>query len=368
MKTQSGIRSVVAAFLAGGLLWGTAWAQETEPNNTMAEAQPLVFNSGVATINGTSTVGEPDIYVFWANAGDVITIDIDNGFHMTMGPDDTDLFMSLHSPASPAPSYTWVAVSDDSGVDDPGSEGAVGTDPYITHQIEPEASGYYYVAVTVASDAVADGGTFVPGSFHLTGGGTYTLIVSGASPKPAGDTSGGGDTNTGGGDTNTGGDDTSSGGGDTTTGEVQHVAIRIRPYAKALVRIDPRGREVIPVAILSTRDFDVRDVDVSTLTFGRTGDEQSLRNCNKVLTRVNRDRRLDLVCFFRNDAAGFEVGDEQGVLKGMTKSNTQFEGSGWLKVVPQKHHYGHDHGKGHHKDADNDRRKGHPRKTSWWSW
>ena len=152
------------------------------------------------------------------------------------------------------------------------------------------------------------------------------------------------------------------------TGDVVNVAIDIRPGQWRFVRQDWKRRDLIPVAILSSPMFNPRDIDVQTLTFGSTGDEQSLRGCTRGFTHLNRDRRPDLVCFFRAELTGFQPTDEQGVLRGTTKSGVSFEGSSMLKVVPEKRHYGHHHGKGHHKHADSDRRKDNQRRTSWWHW
>jgi hypothetical protein len=137
------------------------------------------------------------------------------------------------------------------------------------------------------------------------------------------------------------------------------VNIDIRPGPRALVRLNPKWKAVIPVAILSSRGFDVRKVERGSLTFGATGDEQSLRNCNKHLSRVNRDRRYDLVCYFENHKAGFEVGDEAGVLKGVMEDGSAFEGRAMLRVLPEKRHYGHRHGKGHDKHSDSRGHRNH---------
>ncbi len=97
----------------------------------------------------------------------------------------------------------------------------------------------------------------------------------------------------------------------------------------------------------------MRSVDLDSLTFGSTGDEQSLKRCLRHTTRVNRDRRRDLICFFENQQAGFETTDEEGVLKGKLKDGTPFEGRGMLKVIAEKRkNHRHDHDR-----RDNDRRK-----------
>lgn len=342
-------RAVAAAFLALSAMHGVAWGQ-----GALSSAQPLVFefnSAGTASVNGTIGAASAAVYSFWANEGDVVTVDIDGTTNFI------DTIVSVHTPA---PAYAVDAVMDDASVIDSGSTTPL--DPYIQNWVAP-TSGLHYVAVTLSPDRVADGGTFL--ALGGAGSGDFTLTVSGVTPEPTtpppSDPAPTDPTPT---EPTPPPTDT----GSTPSTDVQHVRIDVRPGSRALVRLNPKWREAIPVAILSSRTFDARKIDVSTLTFGRTGDEQSLRKCGKGFGNLNRDRRPDLLCHFENQAAAFELGDEEGVLKGMTVDGQAFEGRAMLKVVPQKRHYGHDHGKGHHKDADNDRRKGHPRKTSWWSW
>jgi hypothetical protein len=71
----------------------------------------------------------------------------------------------------------------------------------------------------------------------------------------------------------------------------------------------------IPVAILSGPGFDARAVDADSVRFGRTGDEAAAflrdrhgRPIGHVLD-VNRDRRPDLVLYFRLGDTGFGCGD-----------------------------------------------------------
>jgi hypothetical protein len=96
--------------------------------------------------------------------------------------------------------------------------------------------------------------------------------------------------------------------------------------------IIPERQGRIPVAILSTEDFDAPgQVDVSSLTFGRTGDEDSLfRHPRKgpivVFTDVNNDMLPDLVTWFETRLTGFQPGDEFGTLKGRTVTEQSFEG------------------------------------------
>src|SRR2546422_6279719 len=99
--------------------------------------------------------------------------------------------------------------------------------------------------------------------------------------------------------------------------------------------INPRSKGKIPVVILSTGDFDAPlRVDTMSLTFGRTGDEASLVFCNTSGEDVNGDGRLDLVCHFSAQAAGFVVGDLEGILKGRTIDGTPIAGRDSVRITP----------------------------------
>lgn len=99
------------------------------------------------------------------------------------------------------------------------------------------------------------------------------------------------------------------------------VAIDIKPGEDpATIQTNSQGK--IPVAILSSPTFNVPAmVNPATLTFGRTGDEHSLAFCG--VADVNGDGLPDLVCHFDTQAAGFQAGEEVGVLKGKTVTNVQ---------------------------------------------
>jgi hypothetical protein len=109
--------------------------------------------------------------------------------------------------------------------------------------------------------------------------------------------------------------------------------------------INPRSKGKIPVALMGSEEFDVSAVDVSSLTFGATGDEKSLHKCAKNTRDINRDGYRDLVCHFYTAKTGFGAGSLEGHMKGqMASGNARsrsaasagFEGRAWLKVVPAK--------------------------------
>lgn len=97
--------------------------------------------------------------------------------------------------------------------------------------------------------------------------------------------------------------------------------------------INPKKKGLIPVAILSTAEFDaVAEVDQSSLTFGRTGDEASWSHCQNELQDVDGNGYNDLLCYFRIQDTGFQPGDTEGVLKGELTSGGQIEGLDAVRV------------------------------------
>ena len=91
---------------------------------------------------------------------------------------------------------------------------------------------------------------------------------------------------------------------------------------------------LLRVAILSTEDFDAPElVDEASLTFGRTGDEESLEFCANLAGDVNRDGYADLLCYFRTSMTGFQLGDTEGILKGLTMDGEAIEGHDAIEVI-----------------------------------
>jgi len=117
------------------------------------------------------------------------------------------------------------------------------------------------------------------------------------------------------------------------------LAIDIKPGSDTNP-INIKSQVNLPVAILSSSDFDApAQVDRETLTFGRTGDEDSIHrrggkrvpNCS--VQDVNLDSLNDLVCHFRTQATQFRPGDRAGILKGRTFNGTPIAGSDAVRIV-----------------------------------
>lgn len=107
------------------------------------------------------------------------------------------------------------------------------------------------------------------------------------------------------------------------------VAIDVKPA------INPNSSGKTPVAILSTPTFDApAQIDQTSLTFGRTGDEQSFAFCSGS-GDVNGDGLPDLVCHFTTNLTGFQPGDTVATLKGATKSGRRVKGTDNVVIVPR---------------------------------
>jgi hypothetical protein len=112
------------------------------------------------------------------------------------------------------------------------------------------------------------------------------------------------------------------------------VAVDIKPGSDVNA-INPQSNGKIAVAIPSTPSFDApTQVDEGSLTFGRTGNEQSLAFCNGGLEDINGDGLADLVCHFYTPLTGFQSGDTVGILKGETVNGLLISGDDSVRIVP----------------------------------
>jgi hypothetical protein len=105
------------------------------------------------------------------------------------------------------------------------------------------------------------------------------------------------------------------------------VSIDIKPGSETNP-INTKSMGTIPVAILSTADFDAPSmVDKNSLTFGISGEEESLAFCNDGAEDVNEDGLLDLMCHFDTQLALFGGTRARfGHLKGYTIDGVALKG------------------------------------------
>ena len=95
--------------------------------------------------------------------------------------------------------------------------------------------------------------------------------------------------------------------------------------------INPRSKGVIPVAILTTNDFDARGVDPTTVAFGP--DKAGIAHSSVHLEDVDGDDALDLVLHFRTQDTGIQCGDTAASLTGETFDGVLFEESDSIVTV-----------------------------------
>ena len=109
------------------------------------------------------------------------------------------------------------------------------------------------------------------------------------------------------------------------------------------IKFPAKKKDKITVGILSTPEFDAAAVmDRGSLTFGATGDENSLRrkgrhdrpDCRE--KDVDKDGLRDLKCRFLARQTGFVLGDVEGVLRGQTLDGTPIEGRDSVLIVERK--------------------------------
>jgi uncharacterized delta-60 repeat protein len=115
--------------------------------------------------------------------------------------------------------------------------------------------------------------------------------------------------------------------------------IDIRPGDAAnVLSLSAKGK--IAVAVLSTAGFNAPlEADPASITFGRTGYEQSLLSrkdgspsCSR--SDTNADGRWDLVCDVLLKLGAFHPDDRQGVLRGYTTRGTPIVATDAVQIVP----------------------------------
>jgi len=114
---------------------------------------------------------------------------------------------------------------------------------------------------------------------------------------------------------------------------VESVDIAIKPGSDPSV-VNPLSRGVVPVAIYGSDDFDVADIDVTSLTFG-FGDALPATS-GRQNRDVDADGFPDLLLHFRIAETGIEVGDTEACLSGETLDGTPFSGCDTIRTVPDR--------------------------------
>lgn len=271
-------------------------------NDVITSAQPLTITGGEIEVKGQigiNTAGAPiadvDFYTFKARAGDIVTVDIDGGWKLAGSTERSlDSVIAIYGPGLP------MRMSDDveMGKEDEPQTPLSRRDARLDLVTLPE-SGDYFVGVTGTGRRFLPDGTVTAFVSRTAGNGSYRLIISGVSSP------------------------------------VIQMNIDIKPGATSVARLNMKSKGNIPVALLSSAQFDALKVDSGTVRFGPTGTEATALRCGKGGEDVDGDGDLDLVCHFDTQATRFTEHHEEGMVTG-TIGGTPFEGRGDLKVIHVK--------------------------------
>lgn len=267
---------------------GEKTINEVEVNHPIETSQSLSIPGAalVPAALGNGGSDDLDYFSFQATAGDVVTIDINNGIG---GTQNVDTVLAVFDGG---PDHKILRFNDDASMDS-GSTSI--RDSRIDDFVAP-TTGHYIVGVSSFPRYFMDGGdVFYP---NYAEQGDYNLKITGVSAQ------------------------------------VKQIAIRVKPGKGKVKPINPKSRGNIPVTILGGPDFNPLNIDTDTLTFGATGEENSLVKCNRNGVDLNKDGRIDRLCHFDNRKAGFRMTDAEGTVRGQTRDGTAFEGTGYLNVVP----------------------------------
>jgi hypothetical protein len=97
--------------------------------------------------------------------------------------------------------------------------------------------------------------------------------------------------------------------------------------------VNLQGRAALRVAILGSAEFDVRDIDVTTLALGPDG-ASVLHRRDEHFRDINRDGFADVVSRYRVHQAGIAPGDIEICLVGETFEGRRFQGCDLISTVP----------------------------------
>jgi hypothetical protein len=288
---------------SGNLAFAAEVVEKEEANNAFEKPQLLMVDDNkTVSVRGTigvltgAAVPDIDYYSFYGRKGEKVDIDIDGAFKPSVR--SLDSMIAIWGPGG------LFEQIDDPRSTDEGSVRFPNRDARLD-QILLKESGLHVVAVTSAGKVGSparkflDNGTVTSFVDGLTANGAYLLIISGVSPS------------------------------------AKQISIDIKPGADRYAPVNPKSRGNIPVALLSSDDFNALMVDRGSIRFGPTGQEATAR-CGKDGEYVDADQRLDLVCHFDNQAAGFDASDEVGIVTGKMIDGMPFEGRGGLKVIQVK--------------------------------
>jgi hypothetical protein len=115
-----------------------------------------------------------------------------------------------------------------------------------------------------------------------------------------------------------------------SSGGSEIVAIDIKPYEQ-INNINPRSRGLLPVAVLTSGDFDALLVDPATVRFGPANAIDTHGRAH--VKDIDNDGDMDLVFHFETRETGISCGDTEATLTGQTWDGTLFSGTDSVNTI-----------------------------------
>lgn len=102
------------------------------------------------------------------------------------------------------------------------------------------------------------------------------------------------------------------------------VTIDVKP-GDTPTTLEPKRQGMVPIAVLSTKDFDAAQIDVDTARAGATGVEATA--FKHMLEDVDRDKDVDLLLIFRVADLGLTCQSKGVTVKARTDKGQEIEGA-----------------------------------------
>ncbi len=111
---------------------------------------------------------------------------------------------------------------------------------------------------------------------------------------------------------------------------VIQITIDVKP-GDSPTTIEPKREGMVPIAILSSKQFDAAQVDPATVRAGAKGSEASL--FRSMMEDVNGDRVTDVMLLFKVPELGLDCSGKSITVKGKTRDGKEFEGTEMVTMV-----------------------------------
>lgn len=107
-------------------------------------------------------------------------------------------------------------------------------------------------------------------------------------------------------------------------GPVLRVSIDVKP-GDTPTSLEPKREGMVPIAVLSSKEFDATGVDLTSIRAGATGTEGSMFRSMK--EDVDHDGDVDLIILFRVADLALTCNAKAITVKGKTAQGRDFEGT-----------------------------------------